>query len=319
MPRNFLLNLLLISLSLSCTALKSDDAPSPFTVIVLPDTQNYVKYDGAEKKFMAQIRWIKENRDALNIKFAIHEGDITDNNSPEQWEKVKKCMEVLDGFVPYAVCVGNHDIGYKGPAKSPICEYFKETDFQNKPWWGGKMSGQNCFWYKFESGKDKYVILSLDLGPSDQMLEWADKIIEANKDCKVIMVTHEYLNSEGGLSDKATKKNSTAYGRHDDGSIRNTGREVWEKHVKKHAGYFMVLCGHYEGPGSRNSMKGDNGNTIHQIMANYQYTDGGGNGYLRIMKFDPANNKCHVQTYSPYLDKFWKDDVNDFTLDLDSN
>jgi len=43
-------------------------AAEPFTVVVLPDTQNYVKSDGAEKKFFAQTGWIKDNLGKLNIR-----------------------------------------------------------------------------------------------------------------------------------------------------------------------------------------------------------------------------------------------------------
>ncbi len=309
----FLTAFIITSLVLVAT-LSAGEAPSPFTIILLPDTQNYLKYEGADKKFLAQTRWIKENKDKLNIKFVIHEGDITDDNSPEQWKKAKACMEILDGCVPYALCVGNHDIGYKGPAKSPVCEYFKESDLSKEKGWGGKMPEEDCFWYMFEAGSEKYVILSLGLGPNDKMLKWADGIVEANKDCHVLMVTHDYLDSDGRLSNKKTKKNATAYGAYPDGSLRNTGEQIWDKHVKKHGNYIMVFSGHYEGPASKKSMKGENGNIVHQMMANYQYQEGGGNGYLRILKFDQSQKKCQVSTYSPYLDKFWKDDANEFSL-----
>ena len=65
---------------------------------------------------------------------------------------------------------------------------------------------------------------------------------------------------------------------------------------------------------------GDKGNKVHQILANYQTgVDGasakGGGGWLRIMKFLPAENKILVETYSPFL-KEWKNDVqNKFELE----
>ncbi len=293
----------------------SQETKGSFSIIVLPDTQNYVKYPGAEKKFASQTKWISDNKDTLNIEFVVHEGDITDNNSEEQWEKAKECMKTLDGIVPYAICVGNHDIGHSAPkGVSLIEEYFPESSFEGSPCWGGKMPGQNCFWHKFKAGKNKFLVVSLDLGASDKMLEWADGILAANKDRKAILVTHELLDQDGKLSNKDTKKNATAYGQHLDGSPRNTGEEIWKKHIAKHKNYILALCGHYNGIASRTEMKGDNGNTVHIVMANYQYSEGGGNGFLRIMKFDQDAVQCDVSTYSPFLDKFWKDEKNDFIV-----
>ncbi len=312
-----LTKVLSLAILLLASALPSQEPKGAFVIVVLPDTQNYVKYPGAEKKFASQTKWIADNKDRLDIKFVVHEGDITDSNSEEQWEKAKDCMKTLDGIVPYALCVGNHDIGYNAPKGiSLIEEYFPESSFESSPCWGGKMPGQNCFWHKFEAGKNKFLVISLDLGASDKMLEWADGILSANKDRKAILVTHELLDQDGKLSNKDTKKNATAYGQHPDGSPRNTGENVWKKHIAKHQNYILALCGHYNGIASRTEMKGKNGNTVHILMANYQYSEGGGNGFLRIMKFDQDAVQCDVSTYSPFLDKFWKDEKNELKIKL---
>jgi hypothetical protein len=291
-------------------------AAEPFTVVVLPDTQNYVKYDGAEKKFSAQTEWIKENLEKLNIRAVIHEGDVTDDNSSGQWEKAKACLATLNGVIAWVPCVGNHDIGHAGPPQSQISAYFPEAELAKAAGWGGKMPEADCFWYEFEGAGQKYLILSLNLGPSDAMLAWADGIVASHPDHKVIMVTHEYVGADGKLSTKETKKNATAYGKHCDGATRNTGQEIWDKHVRKHKNYFMVLNGHYNGIAARNEMKGDNGNSVHQMMANYQYSTGGGNGFLRILRFLPDEKKCTVETYSPFTGAYWKDEANEFSLDL---
>ena len=56
----------------------------PFTIAVLPDTQEYVK--AYPHIFTSQTKWIAKNIDKHNIVFVLHEGDITDNNSKIQWE-----------------------------------------------------------------------------------------------------------------------------------------------------------------------------------------------------------------------------------------
>ena len=45
---------------------------------------------------------------------------------------------------------------------------------------------------------------------------------------------------------------------------------------------------------------GDDGHIIHIMLADYQEYANGGNGYLRILRFSPADNKIYATTYSPY-------------------
>jgi hypothetical protein len=87
-------------------------------------------------------------------------------------------------------------------------------------------------------------------------------------------------------------------------------------------------------------VRGD-GTQVHELLANFQgcfvesprCVDGmgkptmGGWGYLRIMRFDPANHRVSVKTYSPVIDMMPKDPgrppahltdpANEFQLDLD--
>jgi hypothetical protein len=39
----------------------------------------------------------------------LHEGDITDGDSPSEWANAKASLSLLDGVIPYALAVGNHD------------------------------------------------------------------------------------------------------------------------------------------------------------------------------------------------------------------
>ena len=297
-------------------AAETDAKKEPFTIIALPDTQNYLRYGAKGKLFLGQTEWIKKNAKKLSIRFVLHEGDITNSNTPEEWKIARKCMAQLDGVVPYGLCVGNHDFGYSGSAGSPICQYFKPEDYKKHKWWGGQMPKQDCFYYTMKVADQPFLMLSLDFGATDSQLAWADTIVKKHAKHAVIMVTHSYLHDDGTTSDKKDMKNASHYGRHANGERRNTGEDIWRKHVRKHKNYLMVLSGHNRGPASRLTSKGKEGNTVHQMMANYQYEAKGGNGYLRILRFDPAKKTLTVSTYSPNLNKFWKDDANAFKLPL---
>ena len=78
---------------------------------------------------------------------------------------------------------------------------------------------------------------------------------------------------------------------------------------------FLTLAGHYNtlpGEGQRTSVV--SGNTVQGLMSDYQDQPNGGNGWLRIMTFSPANNQISVQTYSPVLNQNMTDTASQFTV-----
>jgi hypothetical protein len=89
---------------------------------------------------------------------------------------------------------------------------------------------------------------------------------------------------------------------------------MWQKLVLGNSNIRFVLSGHVlnTGVGRLSSTRPD-GTVVHQILANYQVYDRGGDAYLRVMRFFPADRTVHVQTYSPTFG-FMPDERNDFTL-----
>ena len=88
----------------------------------------------------------------------------------------------------------------------------------------------------------------------------------------------------------------------------NGGDTIWEKLVSKHKNIFMVLSGHVTDD-EHITRKGGGGNDVHEILTDYQnerskqnpYTKKGkksGNGWLRILQFNPNENKIHVSSRS---------------------
>ena len=75
--------------------------------MVLPDTQYYAA--SFPDIFMKQTSWIVENRDAQQIAFVLHTGDIVDSDVPAQWTVASNSLHMLDGVVPYVIAAGNHD------------------------------------------------------------------------------------------------------------------------------------------------------------------------------------------------------------------
>jgi hypothetical protein len=55
-------------------------------------------------------------------------------------------------------------------------------------------------------------------------------------------------------------------------------------------------------------------NLVNQILADYQAYPEGGGGYLRIMRFQPSQNRVLVSTYSPHYSAYLTDAENQFAL-----
>lgn len=286
----------------------------PFTIVVLPDTQLYSLRH--PRIFAEQTRWINEQKHALNIAFVIHEGDITHRNTEKEWEVADRAMSILDDTVPYCIALGNHDLGPGGRAKNRNADLFNKhfgpQRFKKKSWYGGHfgIGNENAF-YLIDAAGMKFLILCLEFGPRNEVLQWADKIVAKHKNRRAIIVTHCYTNSDDTRVGEGDELNPHSFG-----SKGNDGDEIWENFVKKHKNIFLVLSGHILNDGlGRLTSIGDYGNNVHQILANYQMKKNGGNGWLRIMKFVPAQDKIVVTTYSPVLKKYATDAQNQFELE----
>lgn len=280
-----------------------------FSVIVLPDTQKYVVGEEYADIFTNQTRWIADNKNKLNIKFIIHEGDIVDKwDSEMQWQRANKSMSVLDNNdIPYSVVPGNHDHEKESTDSSTLyySRYFPVSRFAEKGWWGGNYSGNdNNYQLLTINGKD-YIFLSLDFCPNSEEIKWVANVLENHSDRKAILTTHGYLSKKNRWGVK---------GRRVVHSCENT-EYIWNDLIKNYENLQIVLCGHvYEEAYLIDSNLA--GKKVHQILANYQDEDNGGNGWLRILKFVPVKNKVYVETYSPYLNKYKTGKKSQFSLNF---
>lgn len=187
----FLLFLLLVS----CGSSKQQ-----VRIVLLPDTQTYAeKYP---EILRTQVRWIADNAGKTDL--VIQQGDLTQNNSRKEWETVRQAFSKLDGKVPYVLAVGNHDMG-SAPGKfadirntTLFNRYFPYSRMSELPGFGGSFEPgiMDNTWYTVETGKVKWLVLSLEFGPRNKVLDWAGKIIEAHSGHLVAINTHSYMYSE---------------------------------------------------------------------------------------------------------------------------
>src|SRR4029079_4031401 len=79
-------------------------ADAAWSMVYLPDVQNYNSSDGNQAREIAQMNWILNNKAAFNIKAVIQGGDIVNQNDTDsQWARAKEAFHMLDGQVPYVL------------------------------------------------------------------------------------------------------------------------------------------------------------------------------------------------------------------------
>ena len=289
----------------------------PFSIIVLPDTQIYShdkpewRNSSRKEVFIQQTTWIAQNAQKENIKFVLHMGDIVhEQDKPYQWVNANKAMSILDGVVPYCFGLGNHDLVNRAEEGSGIVRdstnfnnTFPYSHYENQPWFGGRMSNDGFLpkdnydnsYHFFEAGGMEFMIIALEVAPTDEILDWANDVVKSHPDKRIMVVTHSYLEGNG------TRVVSDPYVPTGEG---NLGKDIWNNFIKKHKNIFFVFCGHHNNLPDHKGLlasKGDNGNTVYQLISGEDY-----DGWLRILKLVPAENKIYVKTYSP-----WKPDSPD--------
>lgn len=278
----------------SLSMLASDK--TSFTLVVLPDSQ-HVTVDYPDI-FISQFQWIYDNIDAKNIAFVLHEGDVTHYNNETGWINASLTYEMIDSKVPVAIAVGNHDMEFPLTYDTTLLNtYFPVSRYAGYDYFGGSYpeGTMDNSYHLFSAAGQDWLVITLRYSPSQEILSWANGVVDAYPERKVIVVTHAFVNE----SDE----------------IGNDARNLWNRFIKKHANISLVFNGHYtDGQTGRAELTGDNGNSIQAMFANYQKSSYGGSGYIRLVTITPSAGTIDVKTYSPWLDDYKTDAANQFTI-----
>lgn len=256
-------------------------APQPFSLLWIPDSQNMTENDYAPLEAVAD--WAEQNREAYNLRYAVHTGDIVNGGlGNHAWERIAPTMQRLAGIVPLMTAAGNHDIG-RGD-RGDYTFYLRwrfDTSLPEEQ--------------LFEGGRGSYALLDTDIGafllvsigayPDEASFAWLRETFAKHPDRIGILVIHDYLSPNG---------EHTSY-----------GKRVYDNVVVPSPNLRLVLCGHNAPLGHRIDTLDDDGDgtaerTVHQLLYNLQH-DKKKTGYVRILTFSP-DGSLTVDSYSPYLD-----------------
>jgi len=324
MTRSMNRPLWLVLAAAACLAAADDarcEQPQPLpwvkgstTLAILPDTERYS--DDYPHYFEAQTRWIAENHRKRNIAYVLHLGDITQHNAPAEWQVAKRCFRMLDGRVPYALLPGNHDYDDNAPKRDTtrLTEYFPLAAIRKWPTFGGvhKKGKLDNSYHLLRIGRRDWIILALEIGPRDEVVEWANKVLDRHADRLAIVVTHAYLFRNNARYDYTKgRQRASPHG------WGNDGEQLWQKLIRRHRNTMIVLSGHVSTGGlGYLASEADYGNVVHQMMVDYEKMRGGGQAYMRLLEFLPDGRTVQVRTYSPALKQTRRSKLEEFTFTL---
>jgi len=258
-----------------------------------------------------------DNKTKLNLKFVSHLGDLVQDwaSDLDEWAFVQSEMTKLtDANIPYSTLPGNHDYAYMSRDSSVYNTYFPLSTFSVMPPYGGAYdSNSDNTYYILEidadndgNMDDELLILSLEFGPREAVVNWANTILTTYSDINAIILTHAYLAPDGNLLEYGVPHAaSDGYGLGED---VYDGDELWEELIYDNNNIRFVFCGHdgssTDGSGMRISTHADS-SPVYQMMTNYQYYPVNNSGYLVLLNFTSIN--VSFRTYSPWTDSYKND------------
>ena len=272
-----------------------------YSMVLMGDIQ-YMTYNFPDNLHRI-FDWIIDNKESKKIGYVIGLGDITDRDTRREWELAKSQFSRLDSVVPYSIVRGNHD------GKALIDEYFNTAPY-NTSYQGSYDHTMLNTCRKFVLGTRKYLLFALDYSLDDNVIAWADKIIKNHPDHNVILTSHIYLKPSGEYNSGQVAR----WG----GTIEP--EELWDKLVKKHKNITLFISGHTSSEHPTVSKRtGDNGNTVTQMLVDYQDMDyhWGEIGMLVTLHFKNGSDKVAVEVYSTVREKYFRAD-NQFELQIDT-
>lgn len=304
-----------------------------FTLAVMGDTQMLLskaqdrngndlysdEYIDEDNFIYKNAHWLVENKDMLNLQLVAHMGDLTDFMNYSAWEtkgvrELEKGLSYMDylteGGVRFALNRGNHDGGFTAERLAKWDSYYSAEKYGSIA--DGHENEMRNAYYSFEVGGIKYILVVLDLEPTDDDISWAKSVIDANADTRVIISTHVFMTRNAEL-------NSSNMG---DSSTHNSGVKIWTKLVNECPNVVMALCGHDDGEDIvRNEFVRENGSKVATFMIDssaMEFTGSRQTGVMAFMRFASDGKTVSVNYYSPSEGKLFRS-VNQFSFELDDS
>ncbi|MFK3983401.1 carbohydrate-binding domain-containing protein [Micromonospora sp. NPDC050397] len=283
-----------------------------FSFAVMPDTQQEVLNSG-DTRFRNRTDWLVQNRSALDLRFVTSSGDVVNWDTPDhsQYVIARNAMRPIEtAGIPYALAIGNHDTqatGVGGSARDPARtrELVRDTTVFNQFFTVsqyGAVKGQfetgkvDNSYSTFEAGGVQWMVLTLELWPRVEAVNWAKNVVAAHPRHNVIVVTHDYIDGNGNI------EQSASYG-------ATSPQYLFDNLVKQYANIRFVFSGHVGVAGNRVDT-GVNGNKIYTFLQTFHSNT---TNPVRLVEVDTAANSLRTWIYAPYNNQSFTEYDRSFT------
>lgn len=271
-----------------------------FTLLSMSDSQYYV--ESFPQIFNAQIAYAANP--ANNVNLLSIQGDMLRRGySTAQCTTAQSALNSLNTKIPYTTVIGNHDydnqfddLDHNNISSANYTSYFGDAMYNANSVSGFIASSldQRNHAQVVTLGDRDYMILGLEWGASASSIAWAQTLINANPNLPVILTTHDYLGGAGRTA---------------------AGNTLFSSLVSPNPQIFLVLSGH---TGAVNHLTSTNsaGQSVFQIVSDFESETNGGNGFFQLLHFLPDQNQIAITTYSPYLNQSKTTSAYQYTLSL---
>ncbi len=252
----------------------------------------------------------------------LHTGDVTNWGwlAPDQYAKASAAAAAIQSAgLPYAWTIGNHDTRAVGWDGRPGSTGYGGSAYQDNPECPSRLGAAAChswllvrhteeynaafnaFRYTriagaYRSGKvdniystftaagKKWMVVTLELWPRPEVINWAKQVVAANPSYNVTVLTHHYLDGNGSIS-----SSSGGYG-------ATSPRYLFDNLIKVYPNIKMVLSGH-TGDHARRTDTGNAGNKIVSYLGNFGSVT---TNPTRLLEFNVPAGTITDRVYAPY-------------------
>ncbi|MBO7249684.1 MAG: metallophosphoesterase [Clostridia bacterium] len=305
-----------------------------YSFAVIGDIQTLAWFDQRESTTYTKklVDWILDNKDDKKIEYVFGLGDTietlsswiesgynTSVTNPGEWSITSTQIKRMNGVLPYMIVRGNHDdeAGYH--------KYICTDDYKNqmdgffydpaKPALRGNSMSNS--YKKITVDGQKYLMMALDFDVNDDVIDWANNVIEANPDHRVIVAVHAYNSASGGflkgdIGQPGIDDETDGDENHD--WFYFDGERLWNEIFSKHENMFMVLSGHVSvtDPVVK-SRKGAGDNYVFEVLVDPQAHDEqlhesgeAAGAFVMLINFSINGNRLEFEYISTTRDKHYK-------------
>lgn len=219
-----------------------------YSFSVIPDPQMISNHRRDQMHHLGD--YLLKQYESQKIALAMCVGDNADatGNWDLEFGSISGQLYRLDGKIRHTTVPGNHDYDNNCTQSRSLewyNKYYSQEKISSYDYYGGvfKEGHTENSYYLFNESGVNYLIMCLEFGAEDDVLSWANDIVSAYPNHRVIVTTHAYLDADGEklTAPKAHAPSLYAWNKY---VKANDGDDFYDKFIKNHENIFMVFCGH---------------------------------------------------------------------------